>query len=196
MNCAQCEAIIVDIARGQADVARARAHIAGCTACFARLESERRLTAGLRDLAGELRQTAVPVGIEQRVLAQFGARQAATRRVAGGRLRRALRWGVAGALAASIVICLAIVATRSMQPSGQAAIAQHRAAPHPEIMTPFYRVHGANRLAGSRGLVRIRMPRATLAVFGLPFNPRRADPITADLLVDNVGIVKAVRFVQ
>lgn len=69
---------------------------------------------------------------------------------------------------------------------------------HPEIATPFYPVYmpGA-ALAGARGLVRVRVPRATLAVFGLPYNPRRAtDPITADLVVDNGGVVTALRFVQ
>ncbi len=55
---------------------------------------------------------------------------------------------------------------------------------------------GAARHA-ARNVVRVRVPRTTLAVFGLPYNPRRAgDPIIADLVVDNGGMVTAVRFVQ
>ncbi len=69
---------------------------------------------------------------------------------------------------------------------------------HPEVATPFYPVYMSGAaVAGARGVVRVRVPRATLAVFGLPYNPRRAtDPISADLVVDNGGMVTALRFVQ
>ncbi len=46
-------------------------------------------------------------------------------------------------------------------------------------------------------ILRVRMPRINLVRFGLPVNPERlSEPIQADLLMTQDGIVKAVRFVK
>jgi hypothetical protein len=46
-------------------------------------------------------------------------------------------------------------------------------------------------------LIRVRMPRATLARFGLPVNLEQADvPVKADVLVGEDGLARAIRFVR
>jgi hypothetical protein len=46
-------------------------------------------------------------------------------------------------------------------------------------------------------LIRVQMPRSALVSFGLPVNVERADaPVTADLLVGEDGLARAIRFVR
>ena len=110
----------------------------------------------------------------------------------------------AGSVGAALALVTAVVVLRVPHFAAPAAVATlaepapatRIKAVHPLVATPFYRVRN-NANAGTRGVVRVRVPRATLAVFGLPYNPRRAaDPITADLIVDSTGMVAALRFVQ
>jgi hypothetical protein len=66
-------------------------------------------------------------------------------------------------------------------------------------MTGFIPVGlGAAFGPGERGsLVRIRLPRSTLATFGLPMNENRvADVVNADVLLGDDGLARAIRFVQ
>jgi anti-sigma factor RsiW len=204
MNCAQFEWLAVDIAAGRIDAGdEARAHLARCERCRARLMTERRLTAGLRDLRASLAEVAAPARVEQALLARL--RSAHTAEVVAftprgpRRAWRALnRLLVSGALAASVLALLSLVLVHAMHDGAALAPARVAGISHPEIATPFYPVYMTGAaVAGARGVVRVHVPRATLAVFGLPYNPRRAtDPITADLVVDNGGVVTALRFVQ
>ncbi|MCI0524335.1 MAG: hypothetical protein L0Y75_03645 [Acidobacteria bacterium] len=46
-------------------------------------------------------------------------------------------------------------------------------------------------------LIRVQMPRSALVSFGLPVNVERADaPVTADLLLGEDGLARAIRFVR
>ena len=46
-------------------------------------------------------------------------------------------------------------------------------------------------------MLRVRLPRSAMLAYGLPVNPDRADePITADVIVGNDGMARAIRFVQ
>ncbi len=46
-------------------------------------------------------------------------------------------------------------------------------------------------------LIRVQMPRSALVKFGLPVNVERADvPVTADLLLGEDGLARAIRFVR
>lgn len=207
MNCAQFDWRVVDIAAGRIDAGAAgRAHLARCERCRAHLLAERRLTAGLRDLSASLASATVPAKVEQALLAHLRTTQAAplvrlTARVAPRAWRPWQRLLSSAALAASVLALLGVVlahAVRDGAARDPAPFATISHPGHPEIATPFYPVYmTAAAVAGARGVVRVRVPRATLAVFGLPYNPRRAtDPITADLVVDNGGMVTALRFVQ
>ena len=207
MNCAQFDWLVVDIAAGRIDAGAAgRAHLARCERCRARLLAERRLTAGLRDLSASLASAMAPARVEQALLAHLRSAQAApvvsvTSRVAPRSWRPWQRLLTSAALAASVLALLGVVLAHAVRDGAAldpAPLATVSHPSHPEIATPFYPVYmTAAAVAGARGVVRVRVPRATLAVFGLPYNPRRAtDPITADLVVDNGGMVTALRFVQ
>lgn len=204
MNCAQFDWLVVDIAAGRNDAgADGRAHLARCERCRVRLLAERRLTAGLRDLSASLAGAATPASVEQALLAHLRSTQPAplvslTARIAPRSWRSAQRVLTSAALAASVLALLGMVLTHAVRDGAALSPAPLATLTHPEIATPFYPVYmTAAAVAGTRGVVRVRVPRATLAVFGLPYNPRRAaDPITADLVVDNGGMVTALRFVQ
>lgn len=198
MNCAQFEWRVVDIAAGRVDAgAEARAHLARCERCRTRLNAERRLTAGLRDIKIAVSALTAPAAVEQALLARLRAQGATS--AAPMPLRQRWQQRIAPlAMAASVLALLGVVlmhAARDGVLHGGAPLARMA---HPEVATPFYPVYMSGAaVAGARGVVRVRVPRATLAVFGLPYNPRRAtDPISADLVVDNGGMVTALRFVQ
>lgn len=207
MNCAQFEWTVVDIAAGRIDAGvETRAHLARCEACRARLMAERRLTASLRDLSAEFGSLNAPPAVEQALLARVrqGARAAipprgAHRQRGSGRTWfERQRWLASGALAASVLVLLGLVLVHVLHNGARLAAASVAQLAHPEIATPFYPVYmTAAGVAGAHGVVRVQVPRATLAVFGLPYNPRRAgETISADLVVDNGGLVTALRFVQ
>ena len=204
MNCAQFDWRVVDIGAGRiAAGADGRAHLARCERCRAHLLAERRLTAGLRDLSASLASATAPARVEQALLARLRSAQSAplvslTARVAPRSWRPWQRLLTSAALAASVLALLGVVLAHAVRDGAALDPTPLATISHPEIATPFYPVYmTAAAVAGARGVVRVRVPRATLAVFGLPYNPRRAtDPITADLVVDNGGMVTALRFVQ
>lgn len=200
MNCAQFEWRVVDIAAGRVDAgAEARAHLARCERCRTRLNAERRLTAGLRDVKLAVSGLSAPATLEQALLARLRAqgvpRAAPLRRPPRQRWQQRI---LPFAMAASVLALLGVVLMHAVRDAALQAGAPLARMAHPEIATPFYPVYMSSAaVAGARGVVRVRVPRATLAVFGLPYNPRRAtDPISADLVVDNGGMVTALRFVQ
>jgi hypothetical protein len=60
---------------------------------------------------------------------------------------------------------------------------------------PFMAVD--NNFLGGQRLLRVKLPRYTLEAFGLPLNRERArEPIDADVLVGDDGLVRAIRFVH
>jgi len=68
-----------------------------------------------------------------------------------------------------------------------------------EVGTGFLPVAGADPFEPlERGrLVRVRLPRVSLAAFGLPMNEdRAATTVTADVLLGEDGVARAIRFVQ
>lgn len=68
-----------------------------------------------------------------------------------------------------------------------------------EVTSDFFSlIHGAHQPPLESGqLIRVQMPRAALAAYGLPVNPARADiPVKAELLVSEDGQARAIRFVR
>ena len=207
MNCEQFDRLAHDIVGQRREFcAASRAHLAACSACQQRLTDARRLQAALGELRRELAASAPPRALGDELAAHYARHHVSFAPVMSGR-RSVRRWSLVAGLAAAIVLCYALLIDGTGRaPSAvptMAAIAAAPASPgtsyRPAVVTPFYpvRARAGARLAQAPGVVRVNMPRATLAVFGLPFNPRRADdPIAAELLVDNAGAVTAVRFVQ
>lgn len=68
-----------------------------------------------------------------------------------------------------------------------------------EIVTGFIPLTPGYTLEMNEGgqLVRVELPRATLSSFGLPVNTSRLnEPVTADVVLGNDGIARAIRFVR
>ncbi len=69
----------------------------------------------------------------------------------------------------------------------------------PEVATefiPFMAVGGISP-EEQQQLVRVKLPRSALETFGLPVNRERArDPVQADVLLGEDGMVRAIRFVR
>src|SRR5262249_29530762 len=68
-----------------------------------------------------------------------------------------------------------------------------------EIVTEFLPVaqdDGWSPLDGGR-LVRVKLPRSALGVFGLPVDEERApERVQADVMLSNDGVLRAIRFVR
>ncbi|HEX8072510.1 MAG TPA: hypothetical protein VF546_21360 [Pyrinomonadaceae bacterium] len=77
MNCQDVETWLLDEARDGADVAaEARAHLADCPACAARLRAERQLTGALRAVAAHDAEAIAPARVEAALVAAFRAQAA------------------------------------------------------------------------------------------------------------------------
>ena len=66
-----------------------------------------------------------------------------------------------------------------------------------EIMTDFFpMIYDPHPIERGR-VVRVRLPRAALAAFGLPVNEQQAEqPIRADVVLGEDGLARAVRFIE
>jgi hypothetical protein len=67
------------------------------------------------------------------------------------------------------------------------------------IATDFIPLTYGASLSGTDGghVVRLELPRTALAQFGLPVNAERSgEPVTADVLLGEDGLARAIRFVR
>ena len=191
MNCAQFELIAGDIAAGRRELAGpAWVHAARCADCQERLFAERNLQSTLSGLRRELVAARPPDELELALVRRFAARSAAVAPSAARPARG--NWLVLGAIAASVVLSFALVLAGSQRlhaPDPGARLAA--------VSPPSARQVVISSRQDGNGVVRVHMPRAAPALLGLPFAPRRAqETVAAELLVDNAGIVTAVRIVR
>lgn len=129
----------------------------------------------------------------ERVDAAIAAAARSTRREPS-RLRRMAQHWIAWplALAASVVV-IAVAVRGWSHPPGDEATAT--APPRPSF-TPIVPMAEIQQTADAV-VVPARVPRMTLAQYGLPLDPARADvPVDAELLVRRDGAVLAYRFVD
>jgi hypothetical protein len=69
----------------------------------------------------------------------------------------------------------------------------------PEIATDFFPLTFAAESISSEGghLVRVTIPRSALVAMGLPVNVyRAAEHVSADVIVGDDGLARAIRFIQ
>jgi hypothetical protein len=217
MNCQEIEAIVTDLARNSAIEVEARdralAHVRECRQCSVRLADETRLTEGLLAWAAASMEGQAPPGVEEKLLAAFRRQPAPVRHGRGW-----LTIAAAGSIAAAILLFklpepLPVappppkVATVAQAPAPaieikktrQANRLSHRRPVQPEIATEFLPVaedDGWTPLDGGR-LVRVKLPRTALGVFGLPVDQERGpERVQADVMLSNDGILRAIRFVR
>ena len=185
------------------------------------MEHERILTDELRALAAAEPREA-PAWVEERLVDAFRFRVRAARR----RKIAYWTGAAAAAVVAACVVILAVGSTASVKPTparatpaeavpaiknqvipvanpAPARVQRHRVrvavGSRNEIATSFYELPEAEGLppAEDTSVIRVEVPRATLLLVGLPVSQDRAvERITADLLVGQDGLARAVRFVQ
>ena len=88
---------------------------------------------------------------------------------------------------------------RRAAPRAETVNAKDTAAGDYEITTDFIPLNYRGRLADLEGgqVLRVELPRSSLASFGLPVNLERAgERIKADVVVGNDGMARAIRFVR
>ena len=219
MNCQEVEATVADLARDSAIEVEARdralAHVKECRQCSARLAAERRLTEGLLAWAAASMEEQAPPGVEEKLRAVFRRQPAPVR---SGRAWLAI--AAAGSIAAAILlfklpappvvappppppkvvaVAQATAPVIQVKKKRQANRLSHRKPVQPEIATEFLPVaedDGWTPLDGGR-LMRVKLPRSALGVFGLPLDDERGpERVQADVMLSNDGILRAIRFVR
>jgi hypothetical protein len=94
----------------------------------------------------------------------------------------------------------ALARPEAAQPINRRQLADaHKDAATPEIATDFIALTSAAELSSmeSGQLVRVMLPRSSLASFGLPFNQElREKPVAAQVLIGQDGVARAIRFLQ
>ena len=222
MNCREVEAIITELERGVEANESALDHIRVCGRCRERLAEEEKLTAGLAAWAEATSAEQAAPGREAKLLEAFRENRAARRGrkwipvVAAGSI-------AAAALLARMLTPAAPMAQVSPLPAKVEVTRKADAAPSPvpaapektrvarrvarrspgaapvapEVeFLPVAQGDGWTPLDGAR-LVRVGLPRAALRAFGLPMDEERAEqPVQADVMLSNDGLVRAIRFVK
>jgi hypothetical protein len=222
MNCQEIEVIITDLARNSVVEAQAREraldHAKECPQCGERLAAERRLTEGLLAWSAGSMEEQAPARVEERLREAF-RQQAVPARHSWGWLKIA----AGGAIAAAILLIKLSAPTPVERPLPPApapvAVLQ---TPTPVESIPITKTRQANRLPHRRPvqreiateflpvaqddgwtprdggrLVRVKLPRSALGVFGLPVDEERApERVQADVMLSNDGVLRAIRFVR
>jgi anti-sigma factor RsiW len=219
MNCQEMGPIITDLARNTAIEVDARdralAHVTECRQCSNRLAEEKRLTEGLLAWAAASMEDQAPPSVEEKLGAAFRRQPAPVWRGRGW-----LTIAAVGSIAAAILLFKlpaphvvappappqkAVVVAQAPPPvneikkSRQANRLSHRRPVEREIATEFLPVavdDGWTPLDGGR-LVRVKLPRSALGVFGLPVSEERGpERVQADVMLSNDGVLRAIRFVR
>ena len=226
MKCTDFENVVIEIARCELTDAAAReavlAHAEFCGRCAGRLAHEQLLSDVASAMVAQDRLRAAPPLVEKMLLAAFREQKISLRQNRRAWFLRA--WVAATAVLLLFVVILALRwleaprATWMSPPAGSAE-------PAPQVLAPLYRqlqkppvrefrtartvpemsevatdffplTYDPDPLERGR-LVRVQLPRAALAAFGLPVNEdRMEDMVDADFLLDEDGLMQAVRFVE
>ncbi len=156
------------------------------------LNDDRRLTEALRGIAEEDARTGASEAVAARLRAEFHAVSAAGR---GARVRR---YGTMLAAAAALVAAIAIPAWRLSRRSPEGAKAEGAKAE--EVVTDFMPLTYSDVPFSAGQLVRLQVPRTALASFGLTppdtAQTPSTDTVSADVIVGDDGLARAVRFVR
>jgi hypothetical protein len=216
MDCAQFEEIVHDLERastqGFALRADALGHAESCVRCGLLLEEVMSLDFALDALAAQDAHEQASPRVEAALLAEFRRQQAEPVRPQGN-----LRWSVALAMAAALILAVGITAPRwilrnsNRASNGSASVIQATAtsattagtetsatASDSEYATNFVSLPYADDPGALDGatVVRVTLSRAALASFGLPvadISPN--DQVPADIALSEDGVPQAIRLV-
>jgi hypothetical protein len=205
MNCTEFENVVVAIARDEVIEAAAHreglAHADNCARCARRLASGITLSEAMAAVIADDGAKQAPPYVSKMLLEGFRERKIA------GRRRRVvwIRRSITGAVAAMLLIGSAIMLRKAAEtPHNHGTVAapvdgelSGVADTGDEVTTDFIPLNYDPAPAGTTSVVRVQLPRTALIAFGLPVNEDRTeDVIQADLLLDEDGLTRAVRFVE
>jgi hypothetical protein len=220
MDCAQFEEIVHDIERpgteGFALRDRALAHAESCADCARMMTELESLDAGLRAVARAVAGWQAPGSVEGALLSEFRRQKLANARWSIRRQILALSTAAAAFLALGFSlhhymarkdlggagVANAVKTPAAPSASGQAVSAQNSAnvidsdgSEYASFMPLPYADDPSALDDGT--VVRVEMPRAALASFGLPVAAMESDgPVRADLIVSADGTPQAIRLVS
>jgi hypothetical protein len=153
-----------------------------------------RLTSALRAVAADDEQLNASPAVQARLLVEVGA-------IARARRRRTRI--VALAVAAGLVLAIATPVWRTWvrqpAPTRPAVVSESGSGSADEVSTDFFPLPYSNVPAPAGHMVRIQVPRAALASFGVPSFASGDDAsptVLADVVVGDDGLARAVRFVR
>jgi hypothetical protein len=217
MDCAQFENIVDDIERpgteGFALRDLALAHAESCSHCAQLMTETESLDAGLRMIMAAAATQTAPPGVEAALMAEFRRRHflKARRRVQ----RQIAALGTAAAALLAIGFSLHHWSARRDTPPPEVAVVRNVPASPPGATAPNSATEldaDDSEYAGSftplpyaddpsaledGAVVRVEMPRAALASFGLPVAAMESDgTVRADLIVSADGTPQAIRLVS
>ena len=224
MNCTEFENVVVELARGglPSDTDReALSHAGTCARCARRLVNEQVLGGVVAAAVAEDAAREAPPVVGKMLLTAFRERREAWRR----RQRSWLMRAITGAIAATFLVAAVVAlrkpegprtvpvnaAPRPLAPKVVAPVYRESRKPEPgalraavesdaesdEVMTDFISVVYDPEPIERGRLVRVQLPRSALIAFGLPLNEDRTeDLIQAECLLDQDGLMRAVRFVE
>lgn len=202
MNCTEFENVVVAIARDEVIEAAARreglTHADTCARCARRLASEKMLSEAVAAAISEDAVKQAPPHVGKMLME--GLRE---RKISGRRQRRIwIRWIASGAVAAMLLMGSAVMLRKTPVMRGNVAAsvddgAAGVAEAADEVTTDFIPLDDGPAPSGTTSVVRVQLPRTALTAFGLPVNEDRTeDLVQADLLLDEDGLMRAVRFVE
>ncbi len=205
MNCAEFENLVVAMARDELMETEAHrqglVHAGTCARCARRLANERMLNDTVAAAVKEDSGKQAPPCVGKMLMETLREQKLASQR----RRRIWVLRGVSAAVAAMLLIGSGILLRRSWETPamrGHAAVsvdteAAGAAETGEEVVTDFIPLDDGPAPTGATSVVRVQLPREALTAFGLPVNEDRTeDLVQADLLLDEDGLTRAVRFVE
>jgi hypothetical protein len=177
-------------------------HLNECTQCAALWERQRRLAAGLRVYADDLRGVAAPPRVEANLVDAFRREMAPSGHALRARWIPAMSW--VAAAAAVLAMGLVIVPRRHVT----APAAHHSGGTGVELASliddgadddGFIPLPNAERVGPNDdvNVVQMELSRSAMLEVGLEVNPDRvSEPVQAEVMLGPDGLARAVRFID
>jgi len=188
-------------------------HLRECTACAARWDRQRSLTAGLRTVASEARRLQAPARVEARLTAAFRSHAGLAPEPEAVRLPGFWAPVAAWAAAAAVLVALAMFLVSPRRPQlprrsapGAIELASAGASTDFEMGgdsayggEDFIPLPNAAGIAPNEdvNLVRVEVPRSAMIELGFAVSAERAsEPVEAEVVLGADGLARAVRFLD
>ncbi len=217
MNCAQFQEVVDELVRGQLPVGGvgrvARAHADACADCDKLLADAQQLNSSLLALASADRDAQMPAHSKVELVDAFHKQHTHKRAMPSLQTRWFAAIGLAAALLMGIVLYhfgafsgvqnpwakKSAPAVQQQSAQDASVTADDSSSADAENVTAFVDLPFADPWApdDDEAVLRVNVPQSTLAAYGLPVaEPNRDDQVTAEFIVGEDGVPRAVRLVK